>query len=314
MANIKDFIKKIGNSAVSLEEQQQALAQVEQTIIEAKQKRTEAVGKNADMVIQALKTIEARLEAKLVELNNTPAKQGIQGPAGQDGKDGKDGQNGRDGLNGKNGTDGKDGIDGQDGVSVVDAKIDFDGSLVIYLSNGNEIDCGQILQPEVAKNIIISSGGSGTSQVVTDTLVSLQNQINTLTGIDGVLGDMAQQNSNAVAITGGTVTGTRINPRVLASTANSATPTINTDLYDMVVITAQSVAITSFTTNLSGTPVNGQKLWLSITGTTAIAITWGASFEASTVSLPTTTSGTNRLDVGFVYNVANSDWRCVAVA
>ena len=314
MANIKDFIKKIGNSAVSLEEQQQALAQVEKTIIEAKQKRTEAVGKNADMVIQALKTIEAKLEAKLNELNNTPAKQGIQGPAGQDGKDGKDGQNGRDGLNGKDGKDGKDGVDGGDGVSVTDAKIDFDGSLVIYLSNGNEIDCGQILQPEVAKNIIISSGGSGTSQVVTDTLVSLQNQIDTLTGIDGVLGDMAQQNANAVAITGGTVTGTRINPRVLASTANSATPTINTDLYDMVVITAQSVAITSFTTNLSGTPVNGQKLWISITGTTAIAITWGASFEASTVSLPTTTSGTNRLDVGFVYNVANSDWRCVAVA
>lgn len=128
------------------------------------------------------------------------------------------------------------------------------------------------------------------------------------------LGTMAEQNANAIAITGGTVTGTRINPRVLASTANSATPTINTDLYDMVVITGQSVAITSFTTNLSGIPVNGQKLWISITGTTAIAITWGASFEASTVSLPTTTSGTNRLDVGFVYNVANSDWRCVAVA
>jgi hypothetical protein len=164
MANIKDFIKKIGNSAVSLEEQQQALAQVEQTIIEAKQKRTEAVGKNADMVIQALKTIEAKLEAKLTELNNTPAKQGVQGPAGQDGKDGKDGKAGRDGTNGKDGTDGKDGVDGKDGISVVDAKIDFDGSLVVYLSNGNEIDCGQILQPEVAKNIIISSGGSGTSQ------------------------------------------------------------------------------------------------------------------------------------------------------
>ena len=206
MANIKDFIKKIGNSAVSLEEQQQALAQVEQTIIEAKQKRTEAVGKNADMVIQALKTIEAKLEAKLNELNNTPAKQGVQGPAGQDGKNGKDGKAGRDGISGKDGTDGKDGVDGKDGISVVDAKIDFDGSLVVYLSNGSEIDCGQILQPEVAKNIIISSGGSGTSQVVTDTLVSLQNQINTLTGIDGVLGDMAQQNANAVAITGGTAT------------------------------------------------------------------------------------------------------------
>jgi hypothetical protein len=181
MANIKDFIKKIGNSAVSLEEQQQALAQVEQTIIEAKQKRTEAVGKNADMVIQALKTIEAKLEAKLAELNNTPAKQGVQGPAGQDGTDGKDGKAGRDGVSGKDGTDGKDGVDGQDGVSVVDAKIDFDGSLVVYLSNGNEIDCGQILPPDVAQNIIISSGGSGTSQVVIDTLASLQAAITTLT-------------------------------------------------------------------------------------------------------------------------------------
>jgi hypothetical protein len=224
MANIKDFIKKIGNSAVSLEEQQQALAQVEQTIIEAKQKRTEAVGKNADMVIQALKTIEAKLEAKLNELNNTPAKQGVQGPAGQDGKNGKDGKAGRDGISGKDGTDGKDGVDGKDGISVVDAKIDFDGSLVVYLSNGSEIDCGQILQPEVAKNIIISSGGSGTSQVVTDTLVSLQNQINTLTGIDGVLGDMAQQNANAVDITGGTINGTTIGATT-PSTVNATTIT-----------------------------------------------------------------------------------------
>jgi len=111
-----------------------------------------------------------------------------------------------------------------------------------------------------------------------------------------------------------TLTNKRVTPRVLASTANSATPTLNTDDYDMMVITGQSVAITSFTTNLSGTPTNGQKLWISITGTTAIAITWGASFEASTVSLPTTTVTTNRLDVGFVWNVATTKWRCVAVA
>jgi hypothetical protein len=111
-----------------------------------------------------------------------------------------------------------------------------------------------------------------------------------------------------------TLTNKRINPRVNASTANSATPTLNTDSYDMMVITAQSVAITSFTTNLSGTPVNGQKLWISVTGTGAIAITWGASFESSTATLPTTTVSTNRLDVGFVWNVATTKWRCVAVA
>ena len=111
-----------------------------------------------------------------------------------------------------------------------------------------------------------------------------------------------------------TLTNKWIQPRVLASTANSATPTLNTDSYDMMVITGQSVAITSFTTNLTGTPVNGQKLWISITGTGAIAITWGASFESSTVTLPSTTVTTARLDIGFVWNVATTKWRCVASA
>jgi hypothetical protein len=111
-----------------------------------------------------------------------------------------------------------------------------------------------------------------------------------------------------------TLTNKWVQPRVLASTANSATPTLNTDNYDMMVITSQSVAITSFTTNLTGTPVNGQKLIISITGTGAIAITWGASFESSTVTLPSTTVTTNRLDIGFIWNVATSKWRCVASA
>ena len=110
------------------------------------------------------------------------------------------------------------------------------------------------------------------------------------------------------------ISSTRINPRALALSANSATPAINSDTYDIVVITGQTAAITSFTTNLTGTPVNGQKLWVSITGTAAVAITWGASFEASTVALPTTTVTTARLDVGFVWNVATTKWRCVGVA
>jgi len=111
-----------------------------------------------------------------------------------------------------------------------------------------------------------------------------------------------------------TLTNKWVQPRVLASTANSATPTLNTDNYDMMVITGQSVAITNFSTNLTGTPVNGQKLIISITGTGAIAITWGTSFESSTVTLPTTTVTTARLDVGFIWNVATSKWRCVASA
>lgn len=110
-----------------------------------------------------------------------------------------------------------------------------------------------------------------------------------------------------------TLTNKRVTKRV-GTTTSSATPTINTDNVDMYTLTAQTVDITSFTTNLSGTPTDGQTLWIAITGTAARAITWGASFEASTVALPTTTVTTNRLDVGFVWNAATSKWRCVASA
>lgn len=119
---------------------------------------------------------------------------------------------------------------------------------------------------------------------------------------------------SAVTKTGSeTLTNKRISPRI-GTTASSATPTINTDLVDYYELTAQTTDITSFTTNLSGTPTVGQKLWISITGTASRAITWGSAFEASTITLPTTTSGTNRLDIGFIWNSSNSKWRCVGVA
>lgn len=108
-----------------------------------------------------------------------------------------------------------------------------------------------------------------------------------------------------------TLTNKRITKRT-GTTTSSATPTINTDNVDFYSITAQTADITSFTTNLSGTPTEGQTLWIAITGTAARAITWGSSFEASTIALPTTTVTTNRLDVGFVYNTVTSKWRCTA--
>ena len=205
MANIKDFIKKIGNETVSLEEQQRALAAVEQTIVEAKAKREESIGKNVDLVISALKKIESDLNTKLVELNNTPAKQGVAGPQGEKGRDGRDGKDGYKGQDGKDGVDGKDGKDGSNGISVTDAKVDFDGSLVITLSDGREIDAGAVLSREAAKHIhSVQTGGTGsTSQAVLDAVAAIQATIATY-------GTMATQNANAVAITGGTINGTTV--------------------------------------------------------------------------------------------------------
>lgn len=110
-----------------------------------------------------------------------------------------------------------------------------------------------------------------------------------------------------------TLTNKRITKRVLALSANSAAPAINTDNYDVVHITSQTAAI-NLSTNLTGTPVDGDTLRISITGTGAVGITMGASFEASTVSLPTTTVSTNRLDIGCVWNTETTKWRVVATA
>lgn len=108
--------------------------------------------------------------------------------------------------------------------------------------------------------------------------------------------------------------GASIVPRV-SSEASSATPTINTDNVDAHSITALAAAITSFTTNLSGTPANFQKLTIRIKDNgTARAITWGSSFEAKGVPLPTTTVVSKVLTVGFIYDTVTSKWGCVASA
>ena len=103
-------------------------------------------------------------------------------------------------------------------------------------------------------------------------------------------------------------------PRV-GSTTSSATPTINTDNVDIYKLTAQTADITSFTTNLSGTPRDGDILEIQITGTAARAITWGSSFVSSTVTLPTTTTGTATLTVILQYyttsSYGNNKWTCV---
>jgi hypothetical protein len=111
-----------------------------------------------------------------------------------------------------------------------------------------------------------------------------------------------------------TLTNKRITPRV-STEESSATPTINTDNVDAHSITALATNITSMTTNLSGTPTNFQRLLIRIKDNgTARAITWGASFEAKGVALPTTTVISKVLTVGFIYDTVTSKWGCVASA
>ena len=111
-----------------------------------------------------------------------------------------------------------------------------------------------------------------------------------------------------------TFTNKRISRRVVVVT-QSATPTINTNNTDIAQITGLAQAITSMTTNLTGAPSAGDYLVIQITDNgTARAITWGASFSSTTVTLPTTTVISTMLRVGFQRNNANTVWDCVAVS
>lgn len=134
--------------------------------------------------------------------------------------------------------------------------------------------------------------------------------------IDGILVEHNQDGTHktpVVTLTGTqTLTNKRITSRVGTVTSH-ATPTINTDNVDLFTITALATAITSMTTNLSGTPTNGQKLIIRIKDDgTARGITWGASFASRGATLPTTTTLGKYSYVGLIWNSTASTWDCIA--
>ena len=185
--DIGDLERKLGIEGLSADEQMglvDALQKSAQTRLEIANQ--EAIGKSTEVVIQGLKKIKSDLETRFTQLNATIAskasslRDGKDGKDGKNGKDGLDGKQGLQGLSGQNGRDGRDGVDGNDGISVTSARIDFDGSLVIGLSSGVELNVGEVVAPDLAESIKVITNGGGTSQSVLDTLTSLQTQITNL--------------------------------------------------------------------------------------------------------------------------------------
>ena len=164
---------------------------VNNSVSEVREMQRKKVAENVQLVVNALKKIEQDIKDQYDSVSNNlekriiSIKDGRDGIDGRDGKDGKDGKQGKDGRPGRDGKDGKNGLNGEsgeDGVSVVNAHIDFDGSLIISLSSGKEINVGEVVAPALAEQIKVITNGGGTSQSVLDTLTSLQSQIDALSG------------------------------------------------------------------------------------------------------------------------------------
>ena len=261
MPNVKDLLRKIESGDISYEEKLAALSQVEASLQEMKAKKEERVKFNVQLIIDEIKKIKQDVQVQLDYARSIIPERG---PKGDQGERGIDGAPGRDGVDGRNGRDGKDGKDGKDGVSVTDAKIDFDGSLIITLSTGREINVGEVVSPDLAEKIKVTMS--------TNSTVAIQDEGSTITS--GV------RNIN---FTGTGVTATASGDSVTVNVSGGGSGTVT------------SVDVSGGTTGLttSGGPVTTSGV-ITLAGTLAIAnggtgqTTQTAAFDALA---PTTSKG-----------------------
>ena len=145
---------------------------VNNTVSEVRALQKKKAAENAQAVIQALQKMKGDLEGKydniysMLESRIASIQDGRDGIDGRDGRNGRDGKDGKDGASGRDGRDGVDGInglDGADGISIADIRLDFDNSLIITLSNGREINAGEVLPPDITDRlkVIINQGANG---------------------------------------------------------------------------------------------------------------------------------------------------------
>jgi len=300
-------------------EKKAALDAIQLSIAKSKEVQKQRIGENVNLVIDALKKIEADIQSRYDLVGNTLEKRVASIKDGKDGKDGRDGKNGKDGRDGKqgvqgvkgeNGRDGRDGVDGVDGIGVSFARIDFDGSLVIGLSSGVELNVGEVVAPDLAERIKVITNGGGTSQSVLDTLASLQTQITNLipsqTGNAGKFLTTNGTSTSWASVAGGlSYQGTW--------NASTNTPTLASGVgvngYYYIVATAGSTNLDGITDWQIGdwllfngtnwqkidqsnlvTSVNGQTGAVSVGTVTSVAATAGTGI--SITGSPITSSGT----------------------
>jgi hypothetical protein len=254
--DIADLERKLGIDGISAEQQMEIISALQQSAAEKIAKaKSESIGKGAELVIQGLKKIKSDMEQKFAQLNGEIQSKVASIQDGQDGKDGKDGRDGRQGpagstgATGRDGIPGRDGVDGANGIGVSSARIDFDGSLIITLDDGREINAGEVVPLDIAERIKVITNGGGTSQYVLDTLASLQAQISAIS-IPSQTGNSGKfLTTNGTSLSWGSVAGVLTYQGTWNATSNTPTLTssVGTSGYYYVVATAGSTDLNGIT-------------------------------------------------------------------
>lgn len=298
---------------------------VNNSVSEVKQMQQRKAAENVQKVVQSLKKIDTDIREKYDNVTTTLEKRiitikdgrdGINGKDGRDGKNGKDGRDGKDGKTGPQGPKGQDGVDGVDGVSVVNAHIDFDGSLIIDLSTGTAINVGEVVSSDLQERIkIVTSGGAGGgggggSGTVTSVALSGGTTGLTVTGSPiTTAGTITLAGTLAVANggTGGTTASTA-RSNLLPTYASNAGKVlaVNAGATDVEYIavggsgTVTSVAATvpSFL-SVSGSPI-------TTSGTLAITLS-GTALPVANGGTGATTAGGALTSLGAIGSIASAD-------
>jgi len=191
------------------------------------------------------------------------------------------------------------------------------GNVTVNSSGGNAV----VVLAGGTSTVVTSIATTGTGAAVWSNAYSgvsvasgkkvTQNNSITYAGTDATTMTFPSTSANVV---GETQTQTLTNKRITKRTgtvANSSSLTIDSDAIDEYTVTALTGAITI--NNPTGTPTEGQTLLIRLKDNgTARAITWGTNFRAgSDISLPTTTTISKHLYVGFVWNATDSKWDLV---
>ena len=285
MSSIKELIQSIESTDSSFDEMLEAINKMEETLVAMRQQEETAVQDNVDLIVEAIKVMENKVTAQLEVAKSIVPEKGDKGDKGADGKQGKDGRDGKDGLNGK---DGKDGQDGQDGVSVRDAKIDFDGSLVITLSTGQELNVGEVVAPDLAEKIkVISTMSTNGAVAVLDEGTSITSGVKKINFVGATVTATNSGDDVTVNVSAGTGTVTSVAATAGTGISITGSPITTTGTLNITnTAPDQTVALTGAgTTSITGTYPN-------------FTITSNDSATGTVTSVAALTVGTTGTDLG----------------
>jgi hypothetical protein len=291
MANIKELIQSIESTDSSFDEKLEAINKMEETLVALRQQEETAVQDNVDLIVEAIKVMENKVTAQLEVAKSIVPEKGDKGDKGDKGADGRQGIDGKNGLDGR---DGKDGIDGQDGVSVRDAKIDFDGSLVITLSTGQEINVGEVVAPDLAEKIkVISTMSTNGAVAILDEGTSITSGVKKINFVGATVTATNSGDDVTVNVSAGTGTVTSVAATVPSFLSVTGSP----------VTTSGTLAV-----SLASTPTNGQLLIGNGTGFSYANLTAGSNVTITNssggITIASTSSGGATLDDVIALSIA----------